>query len=96
MSEQTMEVTNNQAESRYEMSMDGAAVGFVDYVLNDGTMILPYIEIDPAYGGRGHGGRLTAAVLDDARARGLKVIPECPFIKAFMRSHPEYSDLHPA
>ena len=92
MSELTMEVVDNEA-GRYEMSLDGTPVGFVDYHLADGHMILSYIEIDPAYGGRGLGGRLTAWVLDDCRSRGLRVTPECPFIARFMREHPEYADL---
>ena len=93
MSELTMDVKDNPAEGRYQMSIDGTDVGFVDYHLNDGLMILSYIEIDPAFGGRGLGGRLTAWVLDDCRARGLSVLPECPFIVRYMREHPEYADL---
>ena len=92
MSELTMNVVDNEA-GRYEMTIDGAPVGFVEYHLADSRMILAYIEIDPAYGGRGLGGRLTAWVLDDCRARGLTVIPECPFIVRYMREHPEYADL---
>ena len=93
MSELTMEVKDNPAAGRYEMSIDGTGVGFVDYHLTDGVMILSYIEIDPTYGGRGLGGRLTAWVLDDCRSRGLSVIPECPFIARYLRDHPEYADL---
>ena len=92
MSELTMDVVDNGA-GRYDMSIDGTPVGFVEYHLADSHMILSYIEIDPAYGGRGLGGRLTAWVLDDCRSRGLRVTPECPFIVRFMREHPEYADL---
>ena len=31
--------------------------------------------------------------LEAARADGLKVVPLCPFIAAWMKKHPEYDDL---
>ena len=34
--------------------------------------------------------------LDDARARGLAVIPYCPFINEWLKRHPSYTDLVPA
>jgi predicted GNAT family acetyltransferase len=34
-----------------------------------------------------------AAVLDDIRARGMKVRPRCPFVARFIREHPQYADL---
>lgn len=92
MTELTMNVVDNEA-GRYDMSIDGTPVGFVEYQLREGHIFLSYIEIDPSYGGRGLGGRLTAWVLDDCRSRGLKVTPECPFIARYMREHPEYADL---
>ena len=32
-------------------------------------------------------------LVDSARARGLSVVPLCPFVAAFIRRHPEYADL---
>jgi predicted GNAT family acetyltransferase len=32
-------------------------------------------------------------VLDDIRTRGLRVVPECPFIVRYLRRHPEQRDL---
>ena len=31
--------------------------------------------------------------LDQVRARGLKVIPQCPFIAGFIRKNPEFAAL---
>jgi len=44
---------------------------------------------------RGHGlaGQVVAAGLDHAREHGLKVIPTCPFVGAFVDQHPKYADL---
>ncbi|MFD5436489.1 GNAT family N-acetyltransferase [Kitasatospora sp. NPDC127067] len=38
---------------------------------------------------------LARGALDDARARGLHVLPYCPFIRGWIRKHPEYADLVP-
>ena len=44
-------------------------------------------------GGKGAGSRLVKGALDQVRADGLKVIPQCPFVKAYIDKHPEYADL---
>ena len=41
----------------------------------------------------GFGKALIIAGLAAARARGLKVIPICPFFAAYMKKHPEVQDL---
>ena len=50
-------------------------------------------ETPPQAQGQGVGSRLVKAALDDARAKGLKVAPRCPFASAYMGRHPEYNDL---
>ncbi|MGH2785506.1 MAG: GNAT family N-acetyltransferase [Actinomycetota bacterium] len=79
--------------SRYEMHRGGERIGHLNYQRSDGRMILTHVEVDPALEGRGLGSRLTEAVLQDFRTKGMTVIPECPFIVRFMREHPEYADL---
>ena len=70
--------------------------GFATYRLHPGRITFLHTEIEPEYEGSGLGSRLAAAVLDDARARGLSVVPICPFISSWIRRHPEYADLVPA
>ena len=50
-------------------------------------------EVPPELGGRGIGSKLIRGALDQVRADGLKVIPECPFVKAFIEKNAEYQDL---
>jgi predicted GNAT family acetyltransferase len=56
-------------------------------------MTLNHTETPVAARGRGLASRLVAAVLDEARSRGLKVVPRCPFVTAYLAKHPEYRDL---
>jgi predicted GNAT family acetyltransferase len=39
------------------------------------------------------GSKLIKGALDQVRADGLKVIAQCPFVKAYIEKHPEYADL---
>jgi len=86
-------VADNPGESRYEALLGDRIVGISEYHLRPGVIRFLHTETDPAFGGRGFGSRLAAGALDDARARGLRVIPKCPFIRAYVRRHPEYADL---
>jgi predicted GNAT family acetyltransferase len=67
--------------------------GFSEYRRVRGRLIFFHTEVDPAFEGRGIGGRLAAGALDDVRARGLTFTVKCPFIAAYLKRHPEYEDL---
>ena len=84
-----VEVRDNPQESRYEIRSDGELAGFVTYGLHRDHITFIHTEIEPAYEGHGLGGQLASAVLDDARRRGLPVVPLCPFIASYIRRHPD-------
>jgi predicted GNAT family acetyltransferase len=52
-----------------------------------------HTEIEPAFDGRGLGGQLARAALDDVRRRGVRAVARCPFIAGYIERHPEYQDL---
>lgn len=88
-----VEVRDQPERMRYEIALDGALAGFAQYVRKADRVIFVHTEIDDAYGGQGLGGRLAQGALDDVCARGLRAVPLCPFIAAFIEKHPEYADL---
>ena len=88
-----LQVTDQPGRQRYEARLGDRVVGFAEYRAVRGRLILFHTEVDPAFEGRGVGGRLASGTLDDIRARGLRVTVKCPFIRAFMERHPEYQDL---
>jgi predicted GNAT family acetyltransferase len=88
-----LRVVDNPEELRYELWLEATRAGFIEYRSEPGTVLLVHTEIDPAFEGQGLGGQLVAAALDDLRARGLKLIPLCPFVRAYLRHHREYADL---
>ena len=86
-------VTDNPAARRYEARVGSEVVGFIDYREAPGRMKLMHTEVEQALGGKGVASQLVAWALDDIRRRGLSVVPFCPFVVAYLRRHPEYSDL---
>jgi hypothetical protein len=78
---------------RYEITLDGERVGFVTYRDSADVRTFPHAEIDPAHEGQGLAGQLVGFALDDARASHLRVVPECPYVAAFIGKHPEYAHL---
>ena len=86
-------LVDNTAEHQYELHVDGALAALVVYEVQGSTITLIHTEVKPEFEGQGVGGRIAKAVLDDARARGWRVVPRCPFIAAYIERHPGYTDL---
>jgi predicted GNAT family acetyltransferase len=83
-------VTNNEAESRYEIHVDGALAGFLEYRTIGDVLVLVHTEVDEAYSGQGLAGQLAKFALDDAMARDVKISPLCPFVAKYIDKHSEY------
>jgi uncharacterized protein len=88
-------VTDNEAESRFEIRVGGELAGFIEYVIDESLIALVHTEVNQRFQGGGLAGQLTRASLDSARDRGLAVLPTCPYIRSWIRKHPEYKDLVP-
>jgi predicted GNAT family acetyltransferase len=86
-------VIDNPRASRYELWLGTTRAGFIQYRAEPGTVLLVHTEIDPAFEGQGLGERLVAGALEDLRARGLKLVPLCPFVRAYLRRHPDQAVL---
>jgi len=92
-SAENIAVQDNPGESRYELLLDEQVVGEILYRSAPDHVVLLHTEVLPSFEGKGLGARLVAGALDDIRARGLRVVPFCPFVRAYIRRHPEYADL---
>ena len=69
--------------------------GFVTYRSRPGLIELVHTEIDEEFEGRGLGSQLISFALDEARQRGLGVLPFCPFVNDYMKRHRQYVELVP-
>ena len=87
-----MDVTDNRDERRYELPTE-AGPATAAYEIDGATITFTHTVVPPAAEGHGVGSRLIAGALDDAHARGLKVVPQCPFVAAYLDKHPEAATL---
>jgi predicted GNAT family acetyltransferase len=88
-------IADSPERQRYEIRIDGELAGFAQYHAKPGQISFTHTEVDDRLEGRGLGSKLAASALDDARERGLAVLPFCPFVKSYIQRHREYVDLVP-
>lgn len=89
----TIDVQDVPDQHRYEARIEGDLAGFIEYRSSGGQLVLIHTEVDPAFGGKGVGSILARAALDDVRARGARVVPECAFVAGWIAKHDDYADL---
>jgi predicted GNAT family acetyltransferase len=88
----TDKINNNAAQHRFELEVEGHLAAA--YYERDGNVItFTHTEVPPELGGKGVGSTLVKGALEQVRAEGLKVVAECPFVKAWIGKHPAYADL---
>ena len=87
-----MDVTDNRAESRFELTCEGGPA-FAAYQLDGDTITFTHTVVPEAAEGHGIGSTLIAGALVQARERGLKVVPQCAFVAAYLARHPDAADL---
>lgn len=81
-------IEHNAAAGRFETRIDGWLCR-CDYRLVDGILHLIHTEVAPALEGRGIAAALVRAALAWAQDQGLKVLPRCSYVRAYMQRHPE-------
>ncbi|WP_263730415.1 GNAT family N-acetyltransferase [Cellulomonas sp. SG140] len=88
-----IDVRDAATEQRYEARQGATVVGVLLYELDGDVVTFTHTEVDPQAEGMGVGSALARRALDDARASGRRVVPACPFVKAWIGRHREYADL---
>jgi len=88
-----VQISDNADDSRYEARVGSKLAGFAQYQLTKDLIVFTHTVVDPAFEGKGVGSALARAALDDVRGTDRKVLPLCPFIKAWIEHHREYVDL---
>lgn len=86
---------DNPDKHQFEIYVDDTLAGFTGYRARPGIRAFIHTEIDPAFEGQGLGGQLITAALDAAREAGEDVLPFCPFVNHFIKTHDDYLDLVP-
>lgn len=91
-----IEVLDNPERGRFELRDGDHVIGVASYAVVPGAtpgtparVVFFHTEVSPAYEGRGLAGRLAAHALDATVAAGRSIVALCPYIKVYLRRHPE-------
>ena len=82
-----------EAENRSIACADGVQIGECAFRVSDGAWVIEHTGVRPAYGGQGIARRLVEKVIEEARARKLRIIPLCSYAKKLMTDSEAYSDV---
>jgi predicted GNAT family acetyltransferase len=88
-----VEVHREDAQHAYLARIEGETAVISYEEAGPGVLDFQHTKVPEAMQGQGVGEELVHQALDDVRARGLKVIPTCPFVSAYIRRHRQYQDL---
>jgi predicted GNAT family acetyltransferase len=85
-----VDILNNEAARQWEARIEGELAGYAEYRTSRGRATFTHTVVEPRFEGQGIGTALAKAAVDDAIARGLRITPYCPFIRAWLKRHPEH------
>ena len=87
------EATVSAAEGKYTIAVAGETVGLAAVADRGNQRVFYHTEVGERFGGRGLATILVAAALEATRTDGKRVVPVCPMVAAFIKKHPEFSDI---
>ena len=89
----TFDIRNNEQESRIETTVDGSDA-FAEYDLEEpNRIVFTHTIVPDELSGRGIAGEVVKYALDYAREQKLTVVPQCSYVAAWIKRHPDYEDL---
>ncbi len=86
-------VKDNPEAKRYEAKLPDGKLAIMEYMLATGRIIFTHTEVPVEWEGHGIANKMAQVVLDEARTKGLQVMPLCPFVKAYVARHKAYHDI---
>jgi predicted GNAT family acetyltransferase len=80
------------SNGRFELERDGQ-VAFLEYNLTGKVLQLIHTEVPEPLRGKGMASELAESAFQWAREHQVKVDVVCPSVAAYLKKHPEYSEL---
>lgn len=78
----------------YHAKVEGSEViGRLTYSQKGNVITADHTLVPPEIGGRGVAAKLVEALIADARKMDYRIVPQCSYIEAAFRRHPDWADL---
>ena len=91
-----MEIKEQETESKgsFYVEVNGEKKAEMTYSkAGKERIIIDHTEVSDDLRGEGVGLKLVEHAVNYVRARGIKMLPLCPFTKATLQKHPEWKDV---
>ncbi|MEM1257419.1 MAG: GNAT family N-acetyltransferase [Bacteroidota bacterium] len=83
---------DNIEKKQYEFHVNGETPR-IEYIRAKEKIYLTHTEVPKGLEGQGIGTELIRQALEDVKAKGLTLVPLCPFVALFIKRNPEYKEL---
>lgn len=83
----------NNDGGRYWAKVEGGSAELTYRNRGVGVIVIDHTFTPPQARGRGVAEALVARIVADARERGLKIVPECPYAARLFSERPEWRDV---
>jgi len=94
MTDLTITEERGDTKGRYLARSAGKPDAEMTYsILSASHIIIDHTGVPDEWRGMGVGKALVQRAVEDARARGVRITPLCPFAKAQIAKHPEWQDV---
>lgn len=77
---------------RYVIDMGGEEAELTYLVTGPGLVVADHTLVPPSFRGSGAALALVSRLVADARAEGFRIVPQCSYIDAQRRKHPEWAE----
>ena len=81
-----------ETRGRYFTVVDGMEAELTFSKMGETAVIADHTSVPKALAGRGIGKALVEALIEDARGKGFKIMPLCPFVRRQYALHPQWKD----
>jgi predicted GNAT family acetyltransferase len=78
---------------RFTIAVDGQTVGLTEFNDRDGQRVFTHTEVDDEFEGRGLATILIGEALQSTRDAGLRIVPVCKMVAAYIDKHAEFQDV---
>lgn len=94
MAEFTITEERTESKGRYVARAPGKPDAELTIsIANASMIIIDHTGVPDAWRGQGVGKALVRRAVEDARERGVQIVPLCPFAKALIAKTPEWQDV---
>lgn len=84
-----MEVIDNKEKQRFEVKIE-EEYAYSDYRWNEGKLVIMHTFVPESLRGKGLADMLAHHILEFVKSGNLKAIVYCPFVRSYVKRHPEY------